>query len=119
MSKRRVTTLADRDETPPRNLMTSRRAAHAVALVFSNDLAGIDSALKVLRKQRGETGLARLSRPQSTLHAYFKPGDRRRAKSGKHRAAVRKAEAKRAAYEARYEERHLWRKYDREVSAAA
>jgi hypothetical protein len=119
---KRVRTLADRDEMPPRNVMQSRRPAHAVVMVFSNDLAGIDAALRLVRKQRGESGLARLMRPQSTLFAHYKPADRKRIKSGRHRAAMRKAEAKYAAWELHREARRngvLKRKYEGMVSAAA
>jgi hypothetical protein len=119
---KRARTLADRDEMPPRNLMPSRRPAHAVVTVASPD--DLESALKALKQQRAYTGLHRAMRNGSTTFAYYKPGDRKRMKSGRHRAAMRKVEAKRRIWELKHEEKRTagaaWRrKYEGGISPAA
>jgi hypothetical protein len=116
---KRLPTLADQDEKPRRNLMPSRRPAHAVVTVKSPE--DLEPALKVFKQQRDLDGVSKLMKPTGVLFGHYTPGQKRRMKSGRHRAMIRRAEAKRAMYEQRRadEKRPSWRNKGVIVAPAA
>jgi ribosomal protein S21 len=78
------------------------RRANAVAEVYDGQ---IDAALKRLKRELDRSGLFRLLRQQSTLYAYRKPGERRRAKAARARSRVRRLARHRERSERAHEAR--------------
>jgi ribosomal protein S21 len=113
---RRVRSLEE--HVVPDGILRSRHGVHALVVVRDGD---VELALKELRHQRDASGLTRLLRHHSPLYGYYSPGETRRAKSGRHRANVRKQELKRRLWEEHREEQRAMarRKYGEVMRAAA
>jgi hypothetical protein len=113
---RRVRTLEE--HVTPEGVLHSRHGVHALVVVRDGDIEG---ALKELRHQRDADGLTKLLRQGSVIWAYYTPGQKRRSKSARHQAVMRKLAMKRAAWEEHREEQRAMarRKYPEVIATAA